>query len=111
MRLNLNATFVTAIWQEENETVFLLPLVFFSCEQKNSSDNNGPSWEERRIVGSETIEGYEGITYLWIKRDGNPVWEMTDAYVDGFTYQNVRRVLRKSSMHSNGTDTSPQLTE
>lgn len=68
-------------------TLFLLPFVFFSCEQENTFDDSGPSWEERWIVGSETVDGYDGMICLWIKRDGNPVWEMTDANVEGFKHE------------------------
>lgn len=58
-----------------------------SCTQDNISDGDTPSWDEQWIVGSETIEGYDGMTCLWIKRDGNPVWEMTDANVKGFRHE------------------------
>lgn len=63
---------------------FLLPYVFISCEQENTLDE---SWEETWTIGSETIVTNEGITKFWIKRNENPVWEMTSCHIDGFTYE------------------------
>ncbi len=64
-----------------------LPCLLFSCAQKSRTDNESQSWEERWIVASETVKGYNGMTCLWIKRNGNPVWEMANANVKGFGYE------------------------
>lgn len=68
-------------------TFFLLSCVLFSCEHENIMDESGSNWEETWIIGSETIEGTDGIVNFWIKRNGNPVWEMTSCAIKGFTYE------------------------
>ncbi|MCM1176907.1 MAG: DUF4377 domain-containing protein [Clostridium sp.] len=70
-----------------NIMYLFLPCLLFSCAQESRTDNESQSWEERWIVASETVKGYNGMTCLWIKRNGNPVWEMTNANVKGFGYE------------------------
>ncbi|MGM9781514.1 MAG: M12 family metallopeptidase [Candidatus Cryptobacteroides sp.] len=72
----------------KRKTIYL-SLLLVSCllASCSKSKDDGLSWTERWVVGSETVEGYEGVTCLWIKRDGNPVWEMSYGRVDGFEHE------------------------
>lgn len=69
--------------------IFFICCIFsaiISCDYSNG-DTYGKSWEETWIIGSETIVTGEGVTKFWIKRDDNPVWEMTSSHIEGFTYE------------------------
>ncbi len=56
-----------------------------SCEKSEDIDD-GQTWEERWVIGSERVLGSEGILYYWIKRNDSTEWER-EYGLKGFTYE------------------------
>ncbi len=57
-----------------------------SCEKQEDIDN-GQTWEERWVIGSERIIASDGRLCYWVKINDNTEWWMIRSSIKGFTYE------------------------
>ncbi len=57
-----------------------------SCEKSEDIDD-GQTWEERWVIGSERIIASDGRLCYWVKINDNTEWWMIRSSIKGFTYE------------------------
>ena len=64
----------------------LLLGICISCEKQEDIDD-GQTWEERWVIGSERIIASDGRLCYWVKINDNTEWWMIRSSIKGFTYE------------------------